>query len=133
MQLVKGPDFPTGGIIVGSEGIKQAYGTGHGRIIVRGRAVFEESKAGYEQIVIEEIPYQANKSSLVAKIAELVSERKIEGIRDLSDESDRNGMRIVIELKKDAPPSPCSTTCTSTRPCSRPSARSCWRWSTAAR
>jgi DNA gyrase subunit A len=104
LQYVQGPDFPTGGIIVGSEGIKAAYGTGHGRIIVRARHVFEESKSGYEQIVIEEIPYQVNKSSLVAKIAELVGERKLEGIRDLSDQSDRNGMRIVIELKKDARP-----------------------------
>jgi DNA gyrase subunit A len=104
LQVVKGPDFPTGGIIVGSEGIKSAYGTGHGHIIVRGRVVFEESKGGYEQIVIEEIPYQVNKGALVAKIAELVSERKLEGIRDLSDQSDRNGMRIVIELKKDARP-----------------------------
>jgi DNA gyrase subunit A len=104
MQIVKGPDFPTGGIVIGSEGIKNAYATGHGRIIVRGRHVFEESKQGYEQIVIEEIPYQVNKSSLVAKIAELVGERKLEGIRDLSDQSDRNGMRIVIELKKDARP-----------------------------
>ena len=104
LQYVKGPDFPTGGIVVGSEGIKNAYATGHGRIIVRGRHVFEESKQGYEQIVIEEIPYQVNKSSLVAKIAELVGERKLEGIRDLSDQSDRNGMRIVIELKKDARP-----------------------------
>ena len=100
----QGPDFPTGGIIVGSEGIKNAYATGHGRIIVRGRHVFEESSSGYEQIVIEEIPYQVNKSSLVAKIAELVGERKLEGIRDLSDQSDRNGMRIVIELKKDVNP-----------------------------
>jgi DNA gyrase subunit A len=104
MQIVKGPDFPTGGIVIGSEGIKNAYATGHGRIIVRGRHVFEESKQGYEQIVIEEIPYQVNKSSLVAKIAELVGERKLEGIRDLADQSDRNGMRIVIELKKDARP-----------------------------
>jgi len=104
LQYVKGPDFPTGGIVVGSEGIKNAYATGHGRIIVRGRHVFEESKQGYEQIVIEEIPYQVNKSALVAKIAELVGERKLEGIRDLSDQSDRNGMRIVIELKKDARP-----------------------------
>ena len=104
LEYVKGPDFPTGGIIVGSEGIKNAYATGHGRIILRARHVFEESKQGYEQIVIEEIPYQVNKSSLVAKIAELVGERKLEGIRDLSDQSDRNGMRIVIELKKDARP-----------------------------
>jgi DNA gyrase subunit A len=101
LNYVEGPDFPTGGIIVGSEGIKSAYGTGHGRIIVRGRHAIEESRGGYQNIVIEEIPYQVNKSSLVAKIAELVAERKLEGIRDLRDESDRTGMRIVIELKKD--------------------------------
>ena len=103
-QIVKGPDFPTGGIIVRLEGIKSAYSTGHGRIIVRGRHVIEESRTGKQQIVIEEIPFQANKASLVAKIAELVGERKLEGIRDLSDQSDRNGMRIVIELKKDVNP-----------------------------
>ena len=102
--IVKGPDFPTGGIIVGSEGIKNAYGTGHGRIIVRGRHVIEDSRSGKQQIVIEEIPFQVNKASLVAKIAELVGERKLEGIHDLSDQSDRTGMRIVIELKKDVNP-----------------------------
>ncbi|HEV3231955.1 MAG TPA: DNA gyrase subunit A [Candidatus Dormibacteraeota bacterium] len=104
LGYIKGPDFPTGGVIVGSEGIKNAYGTGHGRIIVRGRYVIEESRQGYQQIVVEEVPYQVNKSALVAKIAELVGEKKLEGIRDLRDESDRNGMRIVIELKKDANP-----------------------------
>ncbi|MFY9614719.1 MAG: DNA gyrase subunit A [Candidatus Dormiibacterota bacterium] len=104
LGYVKGPDFPTGGIVVGSEGIKSAYSTGHGRIIVRGRHVIEESRGGYQNIVIEEIPFQVNKASLVAKIAELHGEKKLEGIRDLRDESDRNGMRIVIELKKDANP-----------------------------
>ena len=104
LGIVKGPDFPTGGIIVGSEGIKNAYATGHGHIIVRGRHAIEESRGGYQNIVIEEIPFQANKSSLVKKIAELVAERKIDGIRDLRDESDRSGMRIVVELKKDVNP-----------------------------
>ena len=104
LQYVKGPDFPTGGLIVGSEGIKNAYATGHGRIIVRGRAVIEESKRDRQQIVIEEIPFQVNKSALVSKFAELVQERKIEGIADIRDESDRNGMRIVIEVKKDVNP-----------------------------
>jgi DNA gyrase subunit A len=104
MQWVKGPDFPTGGIIVGIEGIKSAYGTGHGRIIVRGRHVIEESRGNRQQIVIEEIPYQVNKAALVAKIADLVGERKLEGIADLSDQSDRSGMRIVVELKKEARP-----------------------------
>jgi DNA gyrase subunit A len=102
MKLVRGPDFPTGGIIIGREGIAAAYGTGHGRLIVRARHTFEEAKNGRERIIITEIPYMVNKATLVARIAELVGERKLEGIADLNDESDRQGMRIVIELKKDA-------------------------------
>ena len=102
MKLVRGPDFPTGGIIIGREGIASAYGTGHGRLIVRARHTFEEAKNGRERIIITEIPYMVNKATLVARIAELVGERKLEGIADLNDESDRQGMRIVIELKKDA-------------------------------
>ncbi len=102
MKVVKGPDFPTGGIIIGREGIAAAYGTGHGRLIVRARHTFEEAKNGRERIIITEIPYMVNKATLVARIAELVGERKLEGIADLNDESDRQGMRIVIELKKDA-------------------------------
>ncbi|HVH65910.1 MAG TPA: DNA gyrase subunit A [Candidatus Acidoferrum sp.] len=102
MKLVKGPDFPTGGIIIGREGIAAAYGTGHGRLIVRARHTFEEAKNGRERIIITEIPYMVNKATLVSRIAELVGERKLEGIADLNDESDRHGMRIVIELKKDA-------------------------------
>src|SRR6266550_4226732 len=102
MKLVRGPDFPTGGIIIGREGIAAAYGTGHGRLIVRARHTFEEAKNGRERIIITEIPYMVNKATLVARIAELVGERKLEGIADLNEESDRHGMRIVIELKKDA-------------------------------
>jgi len=102
MKFVKGPDFPTGGIIIGREGIASAYGTGHGRLIVRARHTFEEAKNGRERIIITEIPYMVNKATLVARIAELVGDRKLEGIADLNDESDRQGMRIVIELKKDA-------------------------------
>jgi DNA gyrase subunit A len=102
MKLVRGPDFPTGGIIIGREGIASAYGTGHGRLIVRARHTFEEAKNGRERIIITEIPYMVNKATLVARIAELVGERKLEGIADLNEESDRHGMRIVIELKKDA-------------------------------
>src|SRR5437868_5072821 len=90
MKLVRGPDFPTGGIIIGREGIAAAYGTGHGRLIVRARHTFEEAKNGRERIIITEIPYMVNKATLVSRIA------------DLNDESDRHGMRIVIELKKDA-------------------------------
>jgi len=101
---IKGPDFPTGGIIFGKDGIASTYGTGHGRIVVRARVEFELSKNGRERIIVREIPYQVNKASLVARIAELVGERKIDGIADLNDESDREGTRIVIELKKDARP-----------------------------
>ena len=104
MKLVKGPDFPTGGIIIGRDGIASAYGTGHGRLIVRARHAFEEAPNGRERIIVTEIPYMVNKANLVARIAELVSERKLEGIADLNDESDRQGMRIVIELKRDARP-----------------------------
>jgi DNA gyrase subunit A len=100
--FVKGPDFPTGGLIMGTAGIKAAYSTGHGRIIVRARHTFEQAPNGRERIIIDELPYAVNKASLVAKIAELVSERKLEGIADLRDESDRQGMRIVIELKREA-------------------------------
>ncbi len=104
MGFVTGPDFPTGGIVMGTAGIKQAYATGHGRIVIRARHRFEEAANGRERIIIEELPYAVNKANLVAKIAELVSDRKLEGIADLSDESDRDGMRIVIELKREARP-----------------------------
>ncbi len=103
MKYIKGPDFPTGGIIVGLSGIKEAYTTGKGRIIVRAKASIENYK-GRSRIVITEIPYQVNKASLIEKIAELVQERKIEDISDIRDESDKDGMRIVIELRRDAQP-----------------------------
>jgi DNA gyrase subunit A len=102
LAFIKGPDFPTGGQIMGTAGIKAAYSTGHGRIIVRARHTFEQAPNGRERIIIDELPYMVNKASLVAKIAELVSDRKLEGIADLRDESDRQGMRIVIELKREA-------------------------------
>jgi DNA gyrase subunit A len=102
LGFIKGPDFPTGGIVMGTAGIKAAYSTGHGRIIVRARHTFEQAPNGRERIIIDELPYTVNKAALVAKIAELVSERKLEGIADLRDESDRQGMRIVIELKREA-------------------------------
>lgn len=101
-QLVKGPDFPTGGIIYGFQGIRDAYCTGRGCITVRGKCVLETTKTGRDIIIVHEIPYGVNKASLVVRIAELVRDKKIQGISDLRDESDRNGMRIVIELKKDA-------------------------------
>src|SRR5947209_11997 len=104
MRFVRGPDFPTGGIIMGRAGITQAYATGHGKLIVRARHTLEEAPNGRERIIVDELPYAVNKANLVAKIAELVAERKIEGIADLRDESDRQGMRILIELKREARP-----------------------------
>src|SRR5207302_5998666 len=104
LRFVPGPDFPTGGMIMGRAGIKQAYATGHGKIVVRARHTFEEAVNGRERIIVDELPYGVNKANLVAKIAELVADRKLEGIADLRDESDRQGMRIVIELKREARP-----------------------------
>ena len=101
LRIVRGPDFPTGGIVVGRTGIYQAYATGRGSITVRARAAFEESKRGDKvSIVVSEIPYQVNKAKLLERIAELVRDKVVEGISDLRDESDREGMRIVIELKR---------------------------------
>ncbi|WP_055340916.1 DNA gyrase subunit A [Paraclostridium sordellii] len=102
MQFIQGPDFPTSAIIMGKENIAEAYRTGRGKVKVRARAYIEELAKGKQQIVITEIPYQVNKAKLVEKIAELVKDKKLEGISDLRDESNRNGMRIVIELKRDA-------------------------------
>ena len=104
MQRVTGPDFPTGGTIVGREGIESAYGSGRGRLVVRGQAHIEEAKSGRHEIIITEIPYQVNKSTLIERIAELVREDKIDMIADLRDESDQRGMSIVIELKRGAQP-----------------------------
>jgi DNA gyrase subunit A len=104
MKFVPGPDFPTGGMIVGTEGIVSAYGTGRGRIVMRGIAHIEETKSGRYQINITEIPYQVNKSTLIERIAELVRDDKIDQISDLRDESDKRGMSIVIELKRSAQP-----------------------------
>ena len=104
MQHIQGPDFPTKGIILGRSGIRAAYATGRGRITVRGHAEFEEFAHDRIRIIIDELPYQVNKKSLVENIAEQVKDKRLEGISDLRDESDRNGMRVVIELKKDANP-----------------------------
>jgi DNA gyrase subunit A len=104
LKVIKGPDFPTGGIIMGVSGIRDAYLTGRGRVVVRGKAGVEQSKGGKESIVITELPYEVNKASLIEKIAELVKEKKIDNISDLRDESDRDGMRIVIDLKRDSDP-----------------------------
>ncbi|MBR2601208.1 MAG: DNA gyrase subunit A [Clostridia bacterium] len=105
MEHIKGPDFPTGGLIMGRAGIREAYYTGHGRITVRAKSSIEDMGQGRSRIVVTEIPYQVNKSVLVKKIADLVHEKRLEGISDIRDESnDRQGMRIVIELKKDVQP-----------------------------
>ena len=101
LQYVKAPDFPTGGIIYGYEGVRDALLTGRGRIVIRGKAEIEEEN-GREQIIVTEIPYQVNKAEMIKKIADLVNDKKIEGISDLRDESDRSGMRVVFEIKRDA-------------------------------
>jgi DNA gyrase subunit A len=107
MKFVKGPDFPTGGVIIeshGDQGIETAYGTGRGKVTVQARAHLEEMERGKNRIIVTELPYQTNKSSLIERIAELARDGQIEGITDLRDESDRQGMRIVIELTKNANP-----------------------------
>src|SRR6266568_4495011 len=103
-RIVRGPDFPTGGIIQGREGIRNTYASGRGRVVVRARTNFEEAERGRVSIIVTELPYQINKADLVKKIAELARDRKIEGISEIRDESDRKGMRIMIELKRDANP-----------------------------
>src|SRR3989339_1655909 len=103
-EFIKGPDFPTGGIIYGSNIIKQTYATGRGSIVMRAKADILEDKAGQFKIIISEVPYQLNKATLLEKIAELVKDKRIEGIKDLRDESNKDGVRVVIEIKKDAYP-----------------------------
>jgi len=104
MKFVKGPDFPTSGEIYDAEQISEVYSTGRGRIIIRGKAEIEETKAGKFQIIITEIPYQVNKAEMVKRIAALVKDKKLDGISDLRDESDRHGIRVVVELKRDSKP-----------------------------
>lgn len=101
MQIIPGPDFPTGGLILGREGIRRAYRTGRGSIIVRAKVEIEENANGKQTIIVTELPYQVNKAKLIERIAELVRDKKIEGITDLRDESDREGMRMVIEVRRD--------------------------------
>ena len=104
MDHISGPDFPTGGIIMGRSGIRAAYATGRGKVVVRARTEFEEFGKDRVRIIVSELPYQVNKRQLIKTIAEQVKDKKLEGISDLRDETDRNGMRMVIELKKDANP-----------------------------
>ena len=105
MQFVKAPDFPTGGTIYGMTGVKAAFETGRGRVVIRAKASFETTPSGKEQIIVTEIPYMVNKASMVEKTAQLINEKKIEGISDIRDESDRDGLRVVYDLKRDAIPS----------------------------
>ena len=102
MEFVKAPDFPTGGVIFGLEGAHEAFRTGRGKVVVRAKVEFEETKSGRAVIIVKEIPYQVNKADMVRKTADLVNDKRIEGISEIRDESDRNGMRIVYELKRDA-------------------------------
>jgi len=102
MQFVKAPDFPTGGIIYGYEGVKDAFETGRGRIVMRAKTIMETTDAGRERIIVNEIPYQVNKAEMIRKTADLINDKKLEGISDIRDESDRDGMRIVYEIKRDA-------------------------------
>jgi DNA gyrase subunit A len=104
MEHIKGPDFPTGAMVIGIDGLKNAYTTGRGKVIIRGRAFVETNKSGRESIIVSELPYQVNKAHLIEKIADLARDKKIEGISDLRDESDKDGIRILIELKRDAIP-----------------------------
>lgn len=104
LKIVKGPDFPTGGFILGREGIREAYTTGRGSIVMRARAVFEEVRGGRTAIIVGELPYMTNKAALIGRIADLVRNKRIQGIADMRDESDREGMRIVIELRREANP-----------------------------
>ncbi len=104
MKYIIAPDFPTGGIIYGYQGVKAGFETGRGRVVMRAKATFETTKTGREQIIVTEIPYMVNKASLIEKTADLIHDKKIEGISDIRDESDRDGMRIVYELKRDAIP-----------------------------
>lgn len=104
MEFIKAPDFPTGGTIYGYQGVRSAFETGRGRVVVRGKSHFETSKTGKEQIVFTEIPYMTNKALMIERIASLINEKKLDGISDIRDESDRDGMRVVFDLKKDAIP-----------------------------
>src|SRR5699024_5817928 len=103
-EYIHGPDFPTAGIILGRSGIRRAYETGRGSITIRARVDVQENSNGTTTIIVTELPYQVNKAKLIEKIAELVRDKRIDGITELNDESDRNGMRIVIQLRRDVNP-----------------------------
>ena len=102
MVYIKAPDFPTGGIIYGYQGVRDAFETGKGKVVIRSKTEIEVTESGREKIIVSEIPYMVNKAEMIKKIADLINDKKIEGISYINDESDRNGMRVVIILKKDA-------------------------------
>ncbi|MGO4838331.1 DNA gyrase subunit A, partial [Rhizobiaceae sp. 2RAB30] len=102
MEIIPGPDFPTGGLILGRSGIYSAYASGRGSIMMRGKVHIEDIRNDREAIIVTEVPYQVNKASMIEKMAELVRDKRIEGISDIRDESDRQGYRVVVELKRDA-------------------------------
>ncbi len=104
MEFITAPDFPTGGIIYGYQGVRSAFETGRGRVVIRAKAEFQQTKSGKEQIIVTEIPYMVNKASMIEKTAALINEKRIEGISDIRDESDRDGLRVVYDLKRDAIP-----------------------------
>lgn len=136
MKFVQGPDFPTGGLIVqekGEEGIEHAYGTGRGRVTVQAKAHVEEMERGKSRIIVSELPYAVNKSSLIERIAELARDGHLEGLSDLRDESDRTGMRIVLEMTKNANPKLFCAICINARQCKRPSVLICLHWWMASR
>jgi len=133
LDIVPGPDFPTGGEIIGRTGARNALMTGRGPVIIRGKAAIEDIRKDREAIIITAIPFQVNKASLVERIAELVREKRIEGVADLRDESDRDGMRVVVELKRDASADVVLNQLYRFTPCRARSASTCWPWIAAAR
>jgi DNA gyrase subunit A len=132
MALIPGPDFPHGGQILGTSGIRDAYTTGRGSVTMRGVATIEtieqRGRPDREAIIITELPYQTNKAAMIERIAEMVNERRLEGISDIRDESDRDGMRIVIELKRDAYPRVVLNNLYKQTPCKTTLASTCWPW-----
>ena len=133
MEIIPGPDFPTAGIIIGKSGIRSAYETGRGSVLMRGRVTTEEVRKEREALIVHEIPYQVNKATMIEKIAEMVRDKRIEGIADIRDESDRQGMRVVICSSEMPWPMSCSTSSIATRCCRRRSAAISWRSTVASR
>lgn len=133
LDYVKGPDFPTGGIIYGYEGVKEAMLTGRGRVVMRAKTEIEHTPSGRECIVITEIPYMINKAEMIKKIADMINDKKIEGISYINDESDRNGLRIMSSSSRMPSPASCSIRCSRIRRCRRRSPSTTSRWSTGGR